>query len=149
MMNTHVPVFDRTLQKAHQWLEDLMRLAHYQDEAQAYSAMRAVLHALRDRLSAEEAAQLAAQFPMLLRGMFFEGWRPNSGPTRQRHVDEFLGTVSEGLRANRTIDPLHATRSVFLLLNEHIAAGEIEDVRGLLPRELRDLWPTPAASHAQ
>jgi uncharacterized protein (DUF2267 family) len=31
-----------------------------------------VLHALRDRLTVEEASDLAAQLPMLIRGLYYE-----------------------------------------------------------------------------
>ena len=40
----------------------------------AYLALRTVLHALRDRLTLEEAVQLGAQLPMLVRGFYYEGW---------------------------------------------------------------------------
>ena len=44
--------------------------------------MRATLHALRDRLTVEEAAQFAAQLPMLIRGFYYEGWNPTDKPVR-------------------------------------------------------------------
>jgi uncharacterized protein (DUF2267 family) len=33
----------------------------------------------------------------------------------------------------------------FGVLNKHISKGEIEQVKGLLPRELRAFWPEPLA----
>jgi uncharacterized protein (DUF2267 family) len=32
-------------------------------------------------------------------------------------------------------------RAVFCLLSKRIAGGEIEDVKHILPREIRDRWP--------
>lgn len=40
----------------------------WQDRHAAYLALRATLHALRDRLTVEEVAELGAQLPMLIRG---------------------------------------------------------------------------------
>src|SRR3972149_5548702 len=62
-------VFEGTLQKTQVWLNDLMFELDWEDRPQkAYLALRTVLHALRDRLTVEEAVQLGAQLPMLVRG---------------------------------------------------------------------------------
>jgi uncharacterized protein (DUF2267 family) len=67
-------VFDRTLYKTHTWLKEIMEVLGTEDRHRAYMALRAVLHALRDRLTVEEVAQLGAQLPMLIRGLYYEGW---------------------------------------------------------------------------
>jgi hypothetical protein len=35
-----------------------------------------MLHVLRDRLTIQEAVQPGAQLPMLIRGLYWEGWDP-------------------------------------------------------------------------
>ena len=110
-------------------------------------ALRSVLHALRDRLPPDEAVELAAQLPLLIKGVYFDGWNPSATPVRIRSAEEFfarvLGPFQRGL--------LHAdveriTRSVFKLLAERVSPGEIRDVRGALPAELAQLWPEPAGA---
>lgn len=76
MSERSLRVFDRTLQKTNLWLGDVMAELDTEDRHQAYSALRATLHALRDRLTVDEAAQLAAQLPLLVRGIYYENWRP-------------------------------------------------------------------------
>jgi len=139
-MQTQVPVFETTLQKSHEWLTELVQIGRFDDEAQAYSAFRAVLHSLRDRLVVDEAVHLGAQLPMLIRGFYYEGWKPSLAPNRERTREQFLDSVRESLRQNNTIDPEHACRSVFELLNRKVSEGEIADVRSEMSKSLQDLW---------
>jgi uncharacterized protein (DUF2267 family) len=84
MSATGLDVFDRTLQATNIWLDDIMQELGWSDRHRAYHALRAVLHALRDRLPVDDAAHFAAQLPMLIRGLFYEGWRPAAVPVNER-----------------------------------------------------------------
>ena len=55
-------IIDRSVEKAHIWLNDLAEQLGTDDHRQAYRVLRAYLHALRDRLPVDEAAQLALSF---------------------------------------------------------------------------------------
>ncbi len=59
------------------------------DRHAAYRVLRAVLHALRDRLTVAETVDLGAQLPMLIRGLYYEGWTPNDKPLRERTREKF------------------------------------------------------------
>ena len=113
----------------------------WSDRHRAYLALRATLHALRDRLSVDEAAHLAAQLPMLVRGIYFEGWHPAGTPVRERHKEDFLAHIAEAFRATPEVDPEQVVRTVFRVLARHVTAGEVEEVRGALPKDIRQLWP--------
>lgn len=140
MTVSHVSVFDETLQRTQEWLRELEMIASLRNQSQAYSALRAVLHTLRDRLMPNEAADLAAQLPMLVRGIYYEGWKPAATPTRLKTREDFVQAVRAKLGRNSDINPLVAMQAVFSLLNDRITRGEIEDVRHAMPRELRELW---------
>jgi len=145
MSATGLEVFDRTIHKTNTWLNDLMGMLGTQDRHKAYRVLRATLHALRDRLTIEEVAQLAAQLPMLIRGFYYEGWDPTDKPVRERHKEQFLARISQELRDDDTIDPEQVARAVFRLLANRVTEGEIEDVEHVLPADIRNLWPrTPA-----
>jgi uncharacterized protein (DUF2267 family) len=141
MAVTAFDIFHSTIQKTHDWLRDLMAELNWDDPNHAYMALRATLHTLRDRLTVAEAAQLAAQMPMLVRGFYYEGWKPTNKPERIRHVDDFLEHVESELRTDLPGDTYAIVRGVFAVLEKRLSEGEISDVIQLLPKELRELWP--------
>jgi uncharacterized protein (DUF2267 family) len=138
---TGLEVFDTTVHKTNSWLKELMQELHREDRRKAYLALRATLHALRDRLTVEEVAQLGAQLPMLIRGFYYEGWDPTGKPLKIRDKEEFLGLVAEEFRTDDTLNPELIARAVFKVLSDRVTAGEIEDVKHVMPAEIRELWP--------
>ena len=86
-MTTGLDVFDTTVQESNLWLKDLMERIGTYDRHRAYSTLRAVLHALRDRIGPANANHLGAQLPMLLRGLYYEGWQMTA--TKERHDTAF------------------------------------------------------------
>jgi uncharacterized protein (DUF2267 family) len=139
-MTTGIEAFDHTLQLTNLWLKDLMARIGTGDRHLAYLALRTTLHALRDRLSVEEAAHLGAQLPMLVRGFYYEGWHPAGKPLKEHSKEAFLAHIETEARA-LDFDPEAAARAVFGLLAARVTAGEIADVKGVLPRPIRALWP--------
>lgn len=146
MSTTGLEVFDQTLQKTNIWLKDIMGQVG-PDRQRAYHALRAVLHTLRDRLTVEEAAHLSAQLPLLIRGIYFEGWHPAHKPTRERAQEEFLEQVEARLQGIEPINPETATRVVLEVLERHVDPAEAAHVKHMLPKAIRELWPSePRAS---
>jgi uncharacterized protein (DUF2267 family) len=141
MSQTGLEVFDTTLHKTNSWLKDLVQVLGQSDRHQAYLALRATLHALRDRLTVEEVAQLGAQLPMLIRGFYYEGWDPAGTPRKTRHKEQFLARIEQELRGNGSLEPEPIARAVFAVLAQHVSQGEIENVKHVLPAEIRELWP--------
>jgi uncharacterized protein (DUF2267 family) len=141
MTTSTTSTFDNAVHVATSWIKDLAKeLGDPHDEYRAYHAMRAVLHALRDRLPITEAADLAAQLPMLIRGFYYEGWRPVDKPLRERSREQFFSHVSAAFRDEICDNPAFVTRAVFHVLERHISPGEINDVKASLPHEIRALW---------
>jgi uncharacterized protein (DUF2267 family) len=132
--------FDTTVQKTHTWLMDIMKELRWGDQHKAYLALRATLHALRDRLTVEEAVQLGAQLPMLIRGFYYEGWNLKGKPFKKRHKEEFLDHIHEYFKHDPNVNPEQVARAVFKVLTKRISEGEVKDIQSLLPRELCALW---------
>jgi uncharacterized protein (DUF2267 family) len=141
MTTGEVEVIETTVQKTHLWLKEIAEELGTPDRHRAYRALRAVLHALRDRLTVDEAAQLGAQLPMLVRGIYYEGWDPSHKPLKERHKEEFLAHIRRDFRDEPAVDAEQLARAVFAVLARRVTEGEIEDVKHILPKELRELWP--------
>jgi uncharacterized protein (DUF2267 family) len=136
-------LFQETIRKTLRWIEEVMASLGETDPHKGFNALRAVLQALRDRLTVEEAADLGAQLPMLVRGAYYEGFRPAGMPERWRSDEEFLERVKRNLR-DPTVEPEAAARAVLAVLSRHVTGGEIEQVRRELPQAIRELWrPAP------
>jgi uncharacterized protein (DUF2267 family) len=115
--------------------------------------VRAVLHALRNRLSHEESFQLMAQLPMAIKGIYVEGWKYDAQPQRMRHLDEFLQAIREadgnlsGYDFGNNAHALRAVQAVFLALYEYVSPGEMRDILNQLPHSLRELVRQPALAN--
>jgi len=139
-----VDVFQTTLQKTGEWLRDIRRLLQWESEQRAYLALRAVLHTLRDRLPVVEAVHLGSQLPMLVRGFYYEGWKPLDKPLKFTH-NEFLVAVATYFRGDETVTALDVTRAVMETMSRHIDSGELRKLEHVLPRDFADLLHVPAA----
>jgi len=142
-MTRMIHVFERTTHEAHEWVNDLAGRTGWSNEREVLRLLRSVLAAIRDHLPVNEMAQFSAQMPLILRGMFYEGWQPKNTPLRERHAAAFIAAI-EG-RIGDVVDyqgPADV-KAVFNVINARISRGEVEDVRACLPQELRDLWPAP------
>jgi uncharacterized protein (DUF2267 family) len=131
---------DKSLTKTKEWLKDIEHELHLNSEHEAYSCLRALLHCLRDQLTPDEVAQLGAQLPILLRGVYYDGWDPQINPHKIRHVKEFFDAVSNKLRRN--LNPSHVTEGVLKVLELRLTKGEVESLKGTLPHHIADLWPS-------
>ena len=143
MIKKEVPGLNRTIHATNTWLSEIADELGPQDAQIAYHALRGTLLATRDRLPVEEAMDLAAQLPALIRGVYFEGYKTTDKPKTYRDRDAFLDRVREELAVTNGADPERAARAVFAVMNNHISPGEIEDVRQMLPEAIRALWPVP------
>jgi hypothetical protein len=70
-------IFARSFQKTDIWLKQAARELKWRDRRKTYIALRAVLHALRDRVTNREAVQLGAQLPTVIRASIMK-----DGPCR-------------------------------------------------------------------
>lgn len=140
MSATGLRVFDETLHATNTWLHEITSRMGWDEREKSYRLLRLCLHAIRDRMPVAEAAHLSAQLPLLLRGVFFEGWRPAKVPVPVHTVEEFLAPLLNGFAHEHSFDPEAAFCEVVDVMRMHVSAGEMENVRGVMPAELKRLW---------
>jgi uncharacterized protein (DUF2267 family) len=99
----------------------------------------AVFHALRDRLTLDEADQEAAQLPRPLKLIWWRGEVEGRRPVKM-HQREFYARLRReaGLASER--EARIATTAVFAALKAQLSPGEADDILGQLPKDLKTAW---------
>ncbi|RRO14686.1 DUF2267 domain-containing protein [Saccharopolyspora rhizosphaerae] len=142
MSTTGFASFDSTLEKTNRVLRDVEE--HYgwtkKQRSRSYAALRSVLHALRDRLTVEECADLSAQLPMLIRGIYYEAWNPSHVPVKL-HREEFLERVAAQLPYEVEGEVEDLVQTTLRALRPHITEGEWTDIKDGLPKEVAEVLP--------
>jgi uncharacterized protein (DUF2267 family) len=142
MSETSFSSFKTTEDKTNRILSEIEQAYGWPKERrnQSYAALRAVLHALRDRLPVNEAAQLGAQLPMLVRGIYYTGWNPAEVPVKMNR-DEFMHRVRENFPYEIDGDTEQLVNVVVQALRHYITDGEWDDVKSVIPKGLANALP--------
>jgi uncharacterized protein (DUF2267 family) len=133
-------VFDKSIQTTNIWLKEICEEVG-PDRQIAWHVLGSTLRALRDRLQPDLAAHLAAELPLVVRGAYYDRYRPSEQPRATRSRAEFVKSIEADLQNIRPVNPEQAAQCVFQVLNRHIPKGQIDKVRGALPEGVRELWP--------
>jgi len=105
----------------------------------AYHALRGVLHALRDRMTPEEVFQLSAQLPLLIRGIFFEGYQITGKPEKMTKL-ELLNRIEKEMGEGHVIKAKTAFMAVLKVLYDHVTEGELDDIYATMPTDIKEFW---------
>ncbi|MEV4482861.1 DUF2267 domain-containing protein [Micromonospora coxensis] len=134
--------FETSMDKTNLILKDIEQAYGWPKEQrnQSYAALRTVLHLLRDRMTVQESAEFAAQLPVLVRGIYFDGWQPDNVPIKLNR-DDFLYEVRQGFPYDVEGGPERVTQVVLDTLRRHITQGEWDDVRSTMPKDMQQLIP--------
>ncbi len=143
MTNKRLEVIESSLQKTNLWLKDIEHELHQEHDprsrVKAYAALRSVLHAIRDCLPVSEAVKFVAQMPLIVSGVYYDGWKPRVKPKRLSRA-QFYEIIRESLRNQEDLDPALASQAVIRTLYRHLSRGEIQGVKAVLPKEVRLFW---------
>jgi uncharacterized protein (DUF2267 family) len=147
MSSRDVGAVDRSIEKTNEWLNQLSsELGKPDDRRYAFRVLRAFLHTLRDRLPVNESADLAAQLPVLLRGVYFDGWRPSKVPHKYHDIASFLDELAREAGLTGRTEAAYAAEATARVLGRHVSDGELRDVRAALPAGIGDLLTASGTS---
>lgn len=140
MVRTAFSSLEKSTQKTKEWLHEMQDELGWEDENMVYLAFRSVVQTLRDRLPVEEAIELGDELPMVMKGIYYEGYTTKHKPEKIKNREEFFQKVQEK-SPRRPLKAEEATRAVFHLLEKKLGGGgEIKQVRSNLPKDIQNLW---------
>ncbi|PUB12789.1 DUF2267 domain-containing protein [Yoonia sediminilitoris] len=133
-------IIDTAVHDANAWINEVDARTDWDDKRRSYRLLRQVLHVIRDHLNVDEAAQLGAQLPTLIRGIYYEGWNPSSTPVVERTTAGFVDRVQAGFDNDPMGDADHAIAAVIDVLDAHVSRGEMDDVKSTFTNKIRRLF---------
>ncbi|MBQ0902458.1 DUF2267 domain-containing protein [Micromonospora sp. U21] len=142
MADTMISAYESSLDKTNLILKDIENAYGWPKDQrnQSYAALRTVLHLLRDRLPVNESVEFAQQLPILVRGIYFDGWNPSDVPIRLNR-DDFLYEVRQGFPYDVEGGAERVTQVVLDTLRRHVTQGEWQDVKDTMPKDLARMLP--------
>ncbi len=140
--------FDQHAQRGNEFLHLLaFELGDKSNKEAAERITRAVFRSLRNLLTLEENFQLIAQLPLILKGLYVEGWAPQKKRKKlSKILDDFYTEVikEEGAKAWKDFSTEEEIKkgvnAVFTVLRMYISEGQMEDVKAVVPNELKILF---------
>jgi uncharacterized protein (DUF2267 family) len=140
--NNTYSAIEASIEKTNIILKDIEQAYGWPKERrnQSYAALRTVLHLLRDRLPVQESVHFAAQLPLVVRGIYFDGWDPSVVPIKLNR-EEFLYEVRAGFPFDVEGGPATVVNTVLAALQRHVTPGEWEDVKSSMPKDLTRIMP--------
>ena len=150
MGDTGFSSFNTTVQKTNEILKEIEQAYGWPKERRnmSYAALRAVLHALRDRLTVQESAHFSAQLPILVRGIYYHSWDPSEVPVKMDR-EEFLQRVQEEFPFEVVGGMERLVQTVLHALGRYVTEGEWEIIRANMPKDIASLLQTGADAPAQ
>lgn len=127
MAHHTLDIIEHFSQDTYKWLYEIADgLDRPQVLNAACHALRAVLHTLRDTLVPDEAMDLGAQLPTLIRGIYYENYKLSGRPIVHRHEADFLQAIAASLEGGTApeLDSKLSASTVFAPPAGHISAGE-------------------------
>jgi len=138
---TKAAVIATSVQRTHEWLSDIDDELHLKNETAAYAALRATLHAVRDRLPVELVAHFGAELPLLIRGIYYDGWHPSAARLKAAHDEDFCDSIRRELQGHDELQHVdEVAGAVLRILDQRLQPGQIRHVIEALPERTRRFW---------
>lgn len=136
-----IDLVEKTTHETYEWLADVARETGLEDRHYAFQALRGVLQAVRDEITADQSGHLSAQLPTLIRGLYFENWDPSRAPATDRSAELFIDHVRPHfIGYGERVDFPRTVAGVLRVLQTRMP-DEYEKIKATISRHIRELWP--------
>lgn len=139
-----IPDFNRDARMGNEFVHRLaVRLGDEENLERASRILRSVLRVLRNHLTFDESLHLMAQLPMILKGLYVDGWLITEHNRIIYTIDDFVSEVisEEGSYSSRDFttrgEAIHAIRIVWETLADYVSEGELDRILAVLPPAVR------------
>lgn len=115
------------------------------DRDQAGRITRSVLHAIRAKLTPQQSMHFISQLPMFLKAVYVDGWHMTNNLSKMRSREEFLQEIRQcsqdfaGRDFGNDQEAAQRIRAVFRVIRRYVSEGEINDIKLVLPKGIREL----------
>lgn len=134
-------IFDTSLQQAHEWLHALGGELGTSSERSASTALRVTLHVVRDSLKMARALELGDRLPVLVRGLYYEGWHLKNGVETTVTPEEAMANARHDMRGHVELPSEEETlRAGFSALRRLLPEDEVKSLLDALPASIQRLW---------
>ena len=107
----------------------------------------AVLHTLREKISVEESIHLISQLPLILKGVYVDGWDiTREFMSEANTLEEFLDEIREHAprTAGRDFGDNQQTRenviAVLRVMRNYVSEGEMNHIKQQMPKSIAVLF---------
>jgi uncharacterized protein (DUF2267 family) len=135
------------VEEANVFLKEVAReLGTPDDMGHASRVAAAVLHTLRERISVEESMHLISNLPMILKGIYVDGWKITKQAYHADTLEDFLNEVREHSRVDPGRDfgsdtmARETVQAVIRVLRKYVDEGEMRHIRQQLPEGVAVLF---------
>lgn len=105
-----------------------------------------ILHGIRSMISTEESLQLIAQLPMFLKAIYVNGWAIKTKKEKIKSMEDFIDHLRTISKKTSLVDfdsneiAEEDVFSTFNMLRNYVSSGQMDDVIGQLPKQLKRLF---------
>jgi uncharacterized protein (DUF2267 family) len=137
--------FEKYAEEGNRFVNEVAFELGTRNRDKAARILRAVLHAVRDRLPAHDAVQFAQGLPMALKGIFIDQYDISDAPVVIRNKEDFIDFIVEKDKFAAAEDFPHpddvvwGLKAVFRVFEYHMDPGQVSHIKKLLHSEIVDL----------
>lgn len=146
-MNSSNLELEKYLHETNDYINQLAKdLGHPEERQRVMIIWRAVMHTIRDRIQISESLDLISPLPMILKGMYVNGWKYHETPPYDYETLEQMKTQVKALQnecGESDFDWSKGTDKIISItldsLERYVTEGQMNHIRAQLPENVEEV----------